>query len=493
MSGKTSANPHRLIAGAGDADNRNNNITNPKHNQIWFLTGSHGNVQDITKYNKDTASWDSILDQFVKNVSGITPDDSGEIDQVILVDGPAPSANGQENQVGIDYNRNEIFWYKNSSWRLIASLDAAIGPTRTHSLDPSTDQISDPTSAPDVAETGNTGNVDAGDHKYLITYISDWGHTTPGPASNVVSVTYGEVELTSVPTSSNSAVDSRNIYRSKAGGDVFYYLDNLGDNSTTSYIDSTADSNLGEQAPSENTTEAHSGSLPEEYVSFDTSTGHNHNGSNSNLAIVDDHDVDPTAGPHTGQFPWGKLENVPSSFAPSNHDVNPGEGPHTGGLPWSQLENIPNLADDPHDNTQHSTDYAEIGHGNEDHGPTFITSATERDQYPASQMGSMKQVQELRAPIYVHHDCQIVELVAMAHTAPGADVSATIYASDDTHGNNYFSEIITLPGGSNMIKSTASAGGTIYQGSILSFSLNDSDDTGESFAMTLVTEYEAGS
>jgi len=104
-------------------------------------------------------------------------------------------------------------------------------------------------SAPTVALAGaGAGNVDNGAHTYTVTFVTAVGETS---GANTVAVTVvdktvdGRVSITSIPTSSNALVTARNIYRSKAGtATPLYYLTQIGDNTTTTYTDNTADASL---------------------------------------------------------------------------------------------------------------------------------------------------------------------------------------------------------------------------------------------------------
>jgi len=57
---------------------------------------------------------------------------------------------------------------------------------------------------------------------------------------------YQAVRLSSIPTSADTTVTGRKIYRTNAGGSEFYYLTTIEDNTTTTYDDSKADAALGE-------------------------------------------------------------------------------------------------------------------------------------------------------------------------------------------------------------------------------------------------------
>jgi hypothetical protein len=63
-----------------------------------------------------------------------------------------------------------------------------------------------------------------------------------------------KVDLSSIPTSSNSRCTDRKLYRTQNGGSVYYYLAEISDNTTTTYTDNTTDGNLDttKTAPSDN-------------------------------------------------------------------------------------------------------------------------------------------------------------------------------------------------------------------------------------------------
>jgi len=94
--------------------------------------------------------------------------------------------------------------------------------------------------------TTSTGNVDAGTHKYTITYINDSGETELGAVSNTITTdaTHKQVTLSKIPVSTSISVTSRKIYRTKAGADEYYLLATIADNTTTTYTDNIADASL---------------------------------------------------------------------------------------------------------------------------------------------------------------------------------------------------------------------------------------------------------
>lgn len=113
--------------------------------------------------------------------------------------------------------------------------------------------------APGSTATVATGAAGAltGAYQYKVTFVydSDASHeSTASSASSVVNPAAQKVDLSSIPTGgASSGVTSRRIYRTKAGGTLFYFLTTIADNTTTTYTDNAADSTLtSEQAPNDN-------------------------------------------------------------------------------------------------------------------------------------------------------------------------------------------------------------------------------------------------
>ena len=123
-------------------------------------------------------------------------------------------------------------------------------------------QFAAPTSAP-VLSGANGSTPAPGSYQYLITFLTQGGETTGGPISSITTSSGNQkINLSAIPIAPNQTTQSatnsvigRNIYRTQAGGGVFYYLATLGDNSTTTYSDSTSDGTLSTmpQLPTINT------------------------------------------------------------------------------------------------------------------------------------------------------------------------------------------------------------------------------------------------
>ncbi len=112
-----------------------------------------------------------------------------------------------------------------------------------------------PVTAPTAATAAlvaMAGNVTSGTHSYKVCYVTAAGTTLPGATSNVVTTVeadHGQVTVT-IPTSAHPSVTARTIYRTVAGdmGD-WLLVGTVGDNTTTTYTDNTADGALGAAAP----------------------------------------------------------------------------------------------------------------------------------------------------------------------------------------------------------------------------------------------------
>ena len=103
--------------------------------------------------------------------------------------------------------------------------------------------------APTLAVT--TGGL-TGAYLYKVTYMIDsYQEGSASVASSSISPSNQGVTVT-IPTSSNTRVTHRKIYRTKANGSVYYLVATISDNTTTTYSDGTLDVSLGvTQAPTD--------------------------------------------------------------------------------------------------------------------------------------------------------------------------------------------------------------------------------------------------
>lgn len=106
--------------------------------------------------------------------------------------------------------------------------------------------VTKPTACTAALITTSTGNVNAGTHSYMITFMNASGETECSVASNVITAdaTHKQVALTNIATSSSGSITSRKIYRTKAGGSDYYYLGTIANNTTTTFTDNVADASL---------------------------------------------------------------------------------------------------------------------------------------------------------------------------------------------------------------------------------------------------------
>ena len=106
-----------------------------------------------------------------------------------------------------------------------------------------------------TATASSAAGLLIGDYYWKVTFIYDDAaeESTMGTASGLVTVTDKKVQLTSIPTgSAGSGVTKRNIYRTQAGGSTYYLIATIADNTTTTYLDNTADVALISLGPTDN-------------------------------------------------------------------------------------------------------------------------------------------------------------------------------------------------------------------------------------------------
>lgn len=99
--------------------------------------------------------------------------------------------------------------------------------------------------APTLALAAGTA-LGIGAYLYSITAVlADGGESGVFNQAPITTTSGNQVvSLTAIPTGPTGTV-KRNIYRSKVGGSVLYYVATVGDNVTTTYTDATADASLG--------------------------------------------------------------------------------------------------------------------------------------------------------------------------------------------------------------------------------------------------------
>ncbi len=109
-------------------------------------------------------------------------------------------------------------------------------------------QIAAPTVAPTVA-AGGAGNLNSQGNPYYwrVTFGNATQESGPGPIAGPLTLTNQSASLSGIPTSSDPQVTQRNIYRLGGTSSVWKLVGTITDNTTTTFTDNVADSNLGQQ------------------------------------------------------------------------------------------------------------------------------------------------------------------------------------------------------------------------------------------------------
>jgi hypothetical protein len=103
-----------------------------------------------------------------------------------------------------------------------------------------------PTSAPSLVTSGPSLMV--GNYTYAITFGNATQESSQGTISDTITVNDQGIELIGIPTSTDPQVTQRNIYRIGGSLGQWLLITTLHDNTTTTYIDTTADADvIGQQ------------------------------------------------------------------------------------------------------------------------------------------------------------------------------------------------------------------------------------------------------
>ena len=91
-----------------------------------------------------------------------------------------------------------------------------------------------------------------GNYKLVVCYVKDigegmWIESQPSPGTSSVTVNNGWLKWTNIPVSTDANVKKRNLYRTVANGEIYYYLTTIEDNTTTVYEDHNFDEALGDE------------------------------------------------------------------------------------------------------------------------------------------------------------------------------------------------------------------------------------------------------
>lgn len=109
--------------------------------------------------------------------------------------------------------------------------------------------------APTLAEAAGGSLDSTGVYGYRVTLYNEWGETDGGTTASItLTGTNRTVSLSSIPTTTDTNVVGRRIYRTEGGGSVYFYVTQIADRSTTTtYTDALADTSLGPEIIGENT------------------------------------------------------------------------------------------------------------------------------------------------------------------------------------------------------------------------------------------------
>jgi hypothetical protein len=105
-----------------------------------------------------------------------------------------------------------------------------------------------------VINHNGLGGLSAGNYSWAITMVVPGGETIVSATSLTLAAQLNDsASLTGIPTGPYG-VTARNVYRTKVGGNTYYLVGQITDNTSTSYTDLVSDTGLGAQSPSTNTT-----------------------------------------------------------------------------------------------------------------------------------------------------------------------------------------------------------------------------------------------
>lgn len=231
------------------------------------------NTTPITGSPRIMGLWDFFNANFVQTLVAATGD--GKIVTVVL------GGIGNTLKTGLGLNKQTVFveGITTAKAKRLFSFNGADNPQSWDGVAVGTSDMGSAGLTPPAACTvavGAAGNVDAGNHTYMVTFVNAWGETIGGTLSNQVSPGVASIiNGTNVPTGPTE-VTARKIYRNKAADQTHWFLvTTINDNATTTFTDNTADAGLGAQSPAANTAK----SLPTDWVASKPIAGVQHNGS----------------------------------------------------------------------------------------------------------------------------------------------------------------------------------------------------------------------
>ena len=102
--------------------------------------------------------------------------------------------------------------------------------------------IDPPATAPTIAASGSGSFT--GTYKARVTFINkDGAESNASEEGSVSASSAGQFDWTNIPVG-DASITARRLYRTKAGGEIFYYVTTLNDNETATYTDTVADTGL---------------------------------------------------------------------------------------------------------------------------------------------------------------------------------------------------------------------------------------------------------
>lgn len=153
------------------------------------------------------------------------------------------TSNGSQTQVGSGLSTTAQPWMVTFSGKLLIA-DGTGAPWFYDYVNNKFGRlgVAAPTAAPTVA-LGAAGNLNATNVQYVVTFERyDGSESLAGPESAVIAPTNQQVNLSAIPTSADSLVMKRNIYRIGGSLTTFYLVDTISNNTTTTWTDNVADS-----------------------------------------------------------------------------------------------------------------------------------------------------------------------------------------------------------------------------------------------------------
>lgn len=105
-----------------------------------------------------------------------------------------------------------------------------------------------PPAAGCVATSGPAGNVEAGTHAYVVTFVAHTSESGAGPATSIALTAAAQVQLSGVPPGPQG-VTARRIYRTAAGANDYRLAGAIPDNTSTIFSDDLTDAALGGPPP----------------------------------------------------------------------------------------------------------------------------------------------------------------------------------------------------------------------------------------------------